>query len=219
MPMPNLFFQNNITGRQTMLFNFGPRGADGGAAWTNPPPDPIQTQNNHPGAYQSVVQLPIGGVLTASYKRTNVKPEVQIHIKIEGVAGGARVTSTTSDQARLSVVSQQQLNAGVLDVTLTFNGSAWGPAVLQGSASHGRADYQVDLHDGSQARGGVRTGDGAVDMPFAIPNIRVENPEAEAHTRIGWFRSVSNVPHAFAIQSFVAELAVALGRDHKDYLL
>ena len=60
---------------------------------------------------------------------------------------------------------------------------------------------------------------GAVDMPFAIPNVRVENPEAEAHTRIGWFRSVSNIPHAFAVQSFVGELAAALGRDPKDYLL
>src|SRR6266545_3200280 len=60
---------------------------------------------------------------------------------------------------------------------------------------------------------------GAVDMPFPIPNVRVENPEAEAHTRIGWFRSVSNIPHAFAIQSFVGELAAAVGRDPKDYLL
>lgn len=60
---------------------------------------------------------------------------------------------------------------------------------------------------------------GAVDMPFAIPNVRVENPPAPAHTRIGWFRSVSNIPHAFAIQSFVAELAAAAGRDPKDYLL
>jgi isoquinoline 1-oxidoreductase subunit beta len=60
---------------------------------------------------------------------------------------------------------------------------------------------------------------GAVDVPFAIPNIRVENPEAEAHARIGWFRSVSNIPHAFAVQSFVAELAAAAGRDPKDYLL
>jgi isoquinoline 1-oxidoreductase beta subunit len=60
---------------------------------------------------------------------------------------------------------------------------------------------------------------GAVDMPFAIANVRVENPAAEAHTRIGWFRSVSNIPHAFAIQSFVAELAAAAGRDPKDYLL
>jgi isoquinoline 1-oxidoreductase beta subunit len=60
---------------------------------------------------------------------------------------------------------------------------------------------------------------GAVDMPFAIPNVRVENPEAEAHTRIGWFRSVSNIPHAFAVQSFAAELAAAASRDPKDYLL
>ena len=60
---------------------------------------------------------------------------------------------------------------------------------------------------------------GAVDVPFAIPNVRIENPEAEAHTRIGWFRSVSNIPHAFAVQSFVGELAAALGRDLKDYLL
>ena len=49
--------------------------------------------------------------------------------------------------------------------------------------------------------------------------MRIENPEAEAHTRIGWFRSVSNIPHAFAVQSFVAELAAAAGRDQKDYLL
>ena len=58
---------------------------------------------------------------------------------------------------------------------------------------------------------------GAVDNPFAIPNFRVENPEAAAHTRVGWFRSVSNIPHAFAIQSFVAELAASPGRDPKDY--
>jgi isoquinoline 1-oxidoreductase subunit beta len=62
-------------------------------------------------------------------------------------------------------------------------------------------------------------GMGVINVPFAIPNIRIENPEATAHTRIGWFRSVSNIPHAFAIQSFVAELAAAAGRDPKDFLL
>lgn len=65
----------------------------------------------------------------------------------------------------------------------------------------------------------VELGMGVVNVPFAIPNVRVENPEAAAHTRIGWFRSVSNIPRAFAIQSFVAELAAAAGRDHKAFLL
>src|SRR5947209_16319636 len=60
---------------------------------------------------------------------------------------------------------------------------------------------------------------GVLDVPFAVPNLRCEVGEAEAHTRIGWFRSVSNIPHAFAVQSFVGELAKAAGRDPKDMLL
>jgi isoquinoline 1-oxidoreductase beta subunit len=62
-------------------------------------------------------------------------------------------------------------------------------------------------------------GMGVINVPFAIPNVRIENPEAAAHARIGWFRSVSNIPHAFGVQSFVAELAAAAGRDPKDFLL
>ncbi len=62
-------------------------------------------------------------------------------------------------------------------------------------------------------------GMGLVDLPFAIPNIRCENPEVTAHTRIGWFRSVSNIPHGFAVQSMVAEIAQQTGRDPKEMLL
>jgi len=60
---------------------------------------------------------------------------------------------------------------------------------------------------------------GMIDLPFAVPNVRIENPPVEAHTRIGWFRSVYNIPHAFGVQSFVAELAHAAGRDHREFLL
>ncbi|PHP28501.1 xanthine dehydrogenase family protein molybdopterin-binding subunit [Limimaricola cinnabarinus] len=62
-------------------------------------------------------------------------------------------------------------------------------------------------------------GMGLLNMPLAIENVRAENPQAPAHVRIGWYRSVSNIPHAFAIQSFAAELAEAAGRDQKEYLL
>ncbi|WP_027525773.1 molybdopterin cofactor-binding domain-containing protein [Bradyrhizobium sp. Ec3.3] len=62
-------------------------------------------------------------------------------------------------------------------------------------------------------------GMGLVDMPFEIANVSCENPEAAARTRIGWFRSVSNIPRAFAVQSMVGEIAQAIGRDQKDMLL
>jgi isoquinoline 1-oxidoreductase beta subunit len=70
-----------------------------------------------------------------------------------------------------------------------------------------------------QHEASFETGMGLINVPFNVANLRIENPAAVAHTRIGWFRSVSNVPHAFAVQSFVAELAAAAGRDHRDYLL
>ena len=62
-------------------------------------------------------------------------------------------------------------------------------------------------------------GMGLVDMPFNIANVRCENPAIKAHSRIGWFRSVSNIPRAFAVQSMVAEIAHATGRDPKEMLL
>ncbi|MFB6374165.1 MAG: molybdopterin cofactor-binding domain-containing protein, partial [Bradymonadaceae bacterium] len=51
------------------------------------------------------------------------------------------------------------------------------------------------------------------------PNLRVESGDAPAKVRIGWLRSVANIYHAFAVQSFAAELAAAAEKDQKDYLL
>ncbi len=57
------------------------------------------------------------------------------------------------------------------------------------------------------------------DLPFAVPNHRAENGPAKGHVRIGWMRSVANIYHAFAIASFMDELAAAAKRDPFDYYL
>jgi isoquinoline 1-oxidoreductase beta subunit len=67
--------------------------------------------------------------------------------------------------------------------------------------------------------GDVELGMGFVDTPFNVPNVRLESGEAQSHVRVGWFRSVNNVAHAWAIQSFIAEIANELKRDPKDVLL
>ena len=71
----------------------------------------------------------------------------------------------------------------------------------------------------SKEQSGGEAAQSALAYPFQIPNYRMETAEAPAHCRIGWFRSVSNVPHAFATQSFVGELAAKAKRDHRDFLL
>ena len=60
---------------------------------------------------------------------------------------------------------------------------------------------------------------GWTDIPYDLPNLRVENGPAQGHIRIGWLRSVANIYHAFAVQCFTDELAHASGRDSVDYLL
>ncbi len=57
------------------------------------------------------------------------------------------------------------------------------------------------------------------DVPFDIPHHRAENGPAKNHVRIGWLRSVANIYQAFAVHSFVDELANLAKRDSVEYLL
>ncbi len=60
---------------------------------------------------------------------------------------------------------------------------------------------------------------GLTDLPYDVPNYRVEAGKAKAHVRIGWLRSVAHIHQNFAIGSFVDEMAHAAGRDPYEFLI
>jgi len=83
--------------------------------------------------------------------------------------------------------------------------SVFPPIAMQGNPNEEYGGFQLSM--------------GWTDIPYPIPNLRVENGPAKAHVRIGWLRSVSNIYHAFGVQAFTDELAAAAGRDRVEYLL
>ena len=128
------------------------------------------------------------------------------------VGAPVRVQWTREDDVRhdfLHTVSAERIEAG-LDKSgkvIAWRHRSAAPTILSTFAAGAANEAPFEL------------GMGLVDMPFQIANVRCENPEVAAHTRIGWFRSVSNIPHGFAVQSMVGELAHLTGRDQKDMLL
>jgi isoquinoline 1-oxidoreductase beta subunit len=83
--------------------------------------------------------------------------------------------------------------------------SVFPPIASQDDASAKYGSFELDM--------------GWNDVPFEIANFRTEVGPADTKVRIGWMRSVANIPHAFAVQSFTDELAAAAGRDRVEYLL
>lgn len=65
----------------------------------------------------------------------------------------------------------------------------------------------------------IENGMGHVNIPYDVANVSCEDGKAMAKTRIGWYRSVSNVPRVFATGSAVCEAAHMLGRDPREFLL
>jgi len=84
---------------------------------------------------------------------------------------------------------------------------------------HGMVNHPIGatFNPAAKQAGSAELGQG--DMPYDIPNIKVTNGESDTFLRIGWVRSVTNINNAFAVSSFVDEMAVANKADPKDYLL
>jgi isoquinoline 1-oxidoreductase subunit beta len=60
---------------------------------------------------------------------------------------------------------------------------------------------------------------GVLDVTLAIPNVRAEVGPATPRVRVGWLRSVYNIFHSFAVNSFIDEIAHAQKRDPREVML
>jgi len=59
--------------------------------------------------------------------------------------------------------------------------------------------------------------EGAADLPYQIPNLRVGLHTTTAPVRVLWWRSVGHSNTAFAVESFIDECAAAAGADPMEY--
>ena len=57
----------------------------------------------------------------------------------------------------------------------------------------------------------------AVNFPYAVPNVSVTYSRQEIGIDVGYMRSVSHAPNCFVIESFMDELASAVGRDPYEF--
>jgi len=85
--------------------------------------------------------------------------------------------------------------------------SAWahriaGPAVLRSWMGGQKSPAQASVE-----------ANGALDIPYAIPALKVDFAEVEAPTALGWWRGIQIVPNVFARECFLDEVAHAIGKD------
>ena len=143
------------------------------------------------------------------------KPDFACEAAILSAKIGApvRVQWTREDEIRhgfYHAASAHRLKAGLDDagkVTAWHHSGAW-PTLIALWAPQMRTGHALEY------------GLGLIDTPYnEVPNLRIENGEIDAMIRVGWYRSVNNIQHAFAMNCFANELAEAAGRDPVEFLL
>lgn len=71
----------------------------------------------------------------------------------------------------------------------------------------------VSPFEGLIRRNDTSTHEGASSLPYAVPYLRVQSVDHEAGIPVGVWRSVGHSQNAFFVESFVDEVAHALGED------
>ncbi len=137
------------------------------------------------------------------------KEKINVHVTMLGGAFGRKSKPDFSAEA-----AYLSMKTGNVEAALDENGKI--DAYLHRTAF---SPIASTFQEGANAPFSFELDLGFTDNPILTPNMKLERGEAPAKARIGWMRSVSNIFHAFAVQSFINEAAHKAGKDSKDYLL
>jgi isoquinoline 1-oxidoreductase subunit beta len=97
--------------------------------------------------------------------------------------------------------------AGALDADGGI--TSWTHTIVGQSFIKGTPFEPFIIHDGIDAT----SVEGAVDLPYAIPNVQVDLHTTDVGVPTLWWRSVGHSHTAFVVESFLDELAHAAGAD------
>ena len=107
--------------------------------------------------------------------------------------------------------SYYQLVEAALDAS--GNPVAWSHGIVGQGVLVGTPFESMAMKDGVD----LSSAEGAAEIPYAIPNIRVYCHMTRVSIPVLWLRSVGNAHNAFAVESFIDELAHAAGKDPYEF--
>lgn len=61
--------------------------------------------------------------------------------------------------------------------------------------------------------------EGAANLPYAIPNVKIDLTSTQSKIPVLWWRSVGSTHTAYAVETFIDEIAAAVGRDPVEFRL
>jgi isoquinoline 1-oxidoreductase beta subunit len=95
----------------------------------------------------------------------------------------------------------------------TGNPVAWSHRIVGQSIMTGTAFEKYTVKEGVDAS----SVEGAADLPYAIPNVRVDLHSPQLSVPVQWWRSVGHSHTAFVVEAFLDELAAAAGKDPYEF--